>query len=333
MLYGDPMAYRLIYSSAIFPRDSPLTWPEFFQINLPWLWQTFWGGPTPGDFSSLLLVLFAVLSLVGAIGAITFFFSSKENQVRLCLALLAAWLTLIFAAQVEFIRTSGGTDQGRYLFPAIGSFAILTILGFENWVSRLVPRRLKQVRAEAGFRGFARPRLLYIAFISAMATLSLLVLFVNTIPAYARPPQVGEAILGEADRHLDVNFSNLFALRGYSLSTRNLRAGESLKVTLYWQSLGRTRISYRVFVHLVGQKGRVAGGKDVVPDQGAYATVLWQPGDWIQDSITFATAPDAYPGTYQLEVGLYPFGQPDNRLNLAGSDQDHVLVDAIEVAR
>jgi hypothetical protein len=331
VLYGDPMAYRLVFASAIFPRDLPLTWAELFQINLPWLWQTFWGGPTPGDFAPPLLVILLALTLFAGRGAVLSFVSSRDNNTRAILALLALWLTFIFGAQVEFIRTSGGTDQGRYLFPAIGSFAILWVAGLNESFSRLG----LWVNRHLGDRASITPRayipILSIACILAFLALALIVLFANTIPAYARPPESSAAVLTHAERQLDANFSNALALRGYSLSRREVRRGDSLRVTLYWQSLAPMRESYRVFVHLLDAKGHVAGGKDVVPEQGAYATVLWQPGEWIEDTITLTTARDALPGVYQLEIGLYPYGRPDDRMNLEGSAEDRVLLDAIEV--
>lgn len=331
VLYGDPMAYRLIYASAIFPRDLPLTWAELFQINLPWLWQTFWGGPTPGDFPPFLLVLLLALTFLGALGAVLFFISMRDKDARAIPALLALWLAFIFAAQIQFIRTSGGTDQGRYLFPAIASFAILWVLGLNELASPLGGWARRRVR-EKNITAFqAVPPVFTIACLFAFVALALFVLFANTIPAYARPPELSASILARAEKQVDANFSNTLTLRGYSLSTRNMRRGDSLSVTLYWQTLAQMHESYRVFVHLLGDKGRVAGGKDVVPEQGAYATVLWKPGEWIQDTITFTTAPDAAPGVYQLEIGLYPFGHPDDRVNLEGSDEDRVLLDAIEV--
>lgn len=324
VLYGDPMAYRLIYASAIFPRESPLTWAELFQINLPWLWQTFWGGPTPGDMAPELLAVLLVMSALAGFGAILFFVFTKDRDTRAVLALLAIWLVLIFGAQIEFIRTSGGTDQGRYLFPAIGSFAVLLVTGIAAILA-------KATRWFGVSTARVRAPTFSIVWTLAFLALALLILFAYTIPAYARPPQLSQAILESADKQIDANFSDIVALRGYSLSTRNLRPGDSISVTLYWQSLHTTQVSYREFVHLVAPNNRVAGGKDVIPSQGAYATVLWQPGDWVQDSITFAVAHDAVPGIYQVEIGLYPYGQPDDRLNLAGSDEDRVLVDAVLV--
>lgn len=331
VLYGDPLAARLVYVSAIFPRESPLTWEELFQINLPWLWQTFWGGPTPGDLAPAFPAVLLGLSALSAAGAVWFFLSERDRDTRAVLVLLGGWLALIFAAQIEFIRTSGGTDQGRYLYPAIASFAVLGALGIAYLVSRAVNSFRRSTPSARQWGAQLGAPILSILCAMTFLAFALFVLFAYTIPAYARPPQLSERILSHADQRLDANFSNIMALRGYSISTRSLRPGDEVNVTLYWQSLNATKVSYRVFVHLVGEKNRVAGGKDVVPAQGAYATVLWQPGDWVQDSITFNTSPDAVPGVYQVEIGLYPYGQPGDRLNLAGSDQDHVLVDAVKV--
>lgn len=331
ILYGDPLAARLVYFSAIFPRESPLTWAELFQINLPWLWQTFWGGPTPGDLAPAFPAILLVLSALGAAGAVWFFLAEQDSDTRAVLTLLGGWLALIFAAQIEFIRTSGGTDQGRYLYPAIASFAGLWVLGITYLTSRVVKSLRHTIPSARQSAGQLSAPILSIMCVLTFLAFALFVLFAYTIPAYARPPQLNEQILSHADQRLDANFSNIVALRGYSISTRSLHPGEAVSVTLYWQSLHATKVSYRVFVHLVGENNRVAGGKDVVPAQGAFATVLWQPGDWVQDSITFNTSPDAVPGVYKLEVGLYPYGQPEDRLSLAGSDQDHVLVDAVKV--
>ncbi len=332
ILYGDPMAYRLLYASAMFPREQPLTWPELWNISLPWLWQTFWGGPTPGDFSPPLLIILGVLTALGLIGSVVAFLRQRDFSVRAVLILLAGWLAFILVAQLQFMRTSGGTDQGRYLFPAIASFAILFVFG----QIEITERTSAWAGSRVGTHSAHRPthsltHILSFTLILVPVLLAIYVLVANTLPAYARPPQSDETILSRADQKLDANFSNQLALRGYALSARSLGRGEMLNVNLYWQGLVSMRRSYRVFVHLVDQNGRVAGGTDVVPYHGSYATVLWQPGEWVADSVSFPVNNNARAGTYQIEVGLYPAEQPDNRLNLVNSDQDRVLLDAIEV--
>ncbi len=42
ILYGDPLATRLVSVSALFPRTGDLTLAELVQISLPQIWTTFW---------------------------------------------------------------------------------------------------------------------------------------------------------------------------------------------------------------------------------------------------------------------------------------------------
>jgi hypothetical protein len=320
-LYGDPAALALINASAIFPRATPPTLFELFYINLPWLWQTFWGGPVPGDFSPFLLgtlTLLACLALLG-LGVRTvrnlkrlraLFFFEPPFPI---LIVLVGWLVFIVVSQIQFIRISGGTDQGRYLFPAMASFAILFIVGLRQF-------------------HLLRTPLLYLLPLF-LFSVALAVPFAYVLPAYLRPSHQTKDLLLRADKTLNANFANQIALRGYSLPARSVRRGDTLRVTLYWQALARMQESYRVFVHLVDEQGRVAGGNDYVPVRGAYATVLWPPDDWVQDTASLVIASDAIAGTYQLEVGLYPFGKPDERLDRADADEDRVLLDAIEVVQ
>lgn len=362
-LYGDPFALRLINLSAIFPRESPLTLPELFQISLPWLWQTFWGGPVPGDFSPALLWLLTALVAASLVGLGLWFARFLHREVRASeydtyalAALLAAWLGLILIAQLQFMRTSGGTDQGRYLFPAIASFAILVVLGWAHLGARvagfILARRtnrsvpllhsLAAARDDGGEDGPAkmdpacasvlpRARAFWWAISLAFFALALYVPFAYVQPAFARPAERTAAVVQRAQNRVNADFGGVMALRGYSLDTRSLRPGDMLQVTLFWEALGPMRQSYRVFVHLVDAAGRMPGGKDVIPVRGAYATVLWTPGEWVMDPIWFPVERTARPGLYQLEVGIYPFGEPDNRVNLAGSDEDRVLLDQVEV--
>src|SRR5207247_330605 len=70
ILYGDPLAYRLLNASAIFPRETPLTFAEFWQINLPWFWQTFWVGHTPGDVGPEIYFALALVTLLASVGLV-----------------------------------------------------------------------------------------------------------------------------------------------------------------------------------------------------------------------------------------------------------------------
>ncbi len=307
-LYGDPLAYRLMTVSALFPRSGPLTLPELLQISLPWMWQTLWGGPTPGDFSPLLLVVGALLALLGLAGTIVFAIRNPGFEIRATLALLATWLGTMLIAQVQFIRTTIGADQGRYLFPAISVLALFMALGLTTLFSGWLPTR----------------------GVSAAITLAflLLALFVPaayTLPAYGRPALLSLDDVARIQHPMDVRFQDQLQFLGYDLEARTVKPGDTLHVTLYWRALARMSDSYRVFVHLIGDNDTSAGGVDVIPARGSFPTLYWQPDNMLRDVVTIPVAPNAPPGKYDLEIGLYPVGNPSGRL-VADTGQDAVRV-------
>jgi 4-amino-4-deoxy-L-arabinose transferase-like glycosyltransferase len=92
---------------------------------------------------------------------------------------------------------------------------------------------------------------------------------------------------------------------GYDLDTGAARVGETLSLTLYWQALRPMDTSYSVFTHLLGPANEVVAHKDGVPQEGAYPTTLWQPGEVIADTYRLGLAPDMLPGNYPVEIGMY----------------------------
>ncbi len=327
-LYGDPLAYKLIAASALPPRDAPLTFAELTQINLPWLWQTFWGGPTPGDFPQILLTIFLVTSFLALIGFM-FHVLRLKNQLGanrlLILGLLLAWLAFIFIAQLQFIRTASGTDQGRYLFPAIVTFALIFVLGS----SEIVWRFFSRVRRTFPFSLAQRAVSIFTtAFFIALAAF---VLFAYTLPAYAQPAPFNPTTLAQRGAPLDANFENGMSLRGVSLSSRAVSCNEKLGVTLFWTTDARIKETYRVFAHLVNAQGNVAGNKDVIPGRGAFPTVYWKAGEWLEDTIYVPINRGARSGTYNVIVGAYKFGEPEQRVNLKNSQEDFVIVGDVQL--
>ena len=91
-------------------------------------------------------------------------------------------------------------------------------------------------------------------------------------------------------------------LAGYSLSSRLLRPGDTLTVTLFWQARGAVPRDYTTFVHLLDSNFQTTGGHDAVPQP---ATTMWAAGQIITDTHSFMVSPSARPGAYQLEIGLY----------------------------
>ena len=325
MLYGDPLAYRLMTTSAIFPRAGPLTPPELFQISLPWLWQTFWGGPTPGDIALAILVGLGVLTLLASIGMILYVIRNSKFEIRNSILLLGAWLAFILIAQVQFIRTTTGADQGRYLFPAISVITLFFVLGLIE-LSRFVSH-ISNLQSRISSFQFVICSFVICSF----AALALFVPFAYTLPAYARPPLLSPNDLTHISYPLSATFVDQFQLLGCDLDTRAAKPGDTLRVTLYWRALAPMNESYRVFVHLIGQGDRSAGGADVIPARGAFPTVYWKPGDTLLDVVQIPIASNAPPGKYEIEVGAYPVGKPGERLATESGD-DRVIISALKIA-
>lgn len=136
---------------------------------------------------------------------------------------------------------------------------------------------------------------------------------------------------GQVPNPLRIDFLDNISLVGYRFSSRTLRPGEPVTVTLVWQARGPVSAEYTTFAHLLDEAGQTRGGHDAVPSR---PTSTWQAGEVIADVHTFVVAPDAPPGLYQIEASLYT--QPDlSRLALAQSEgaegADRVLLGPLRV--
>lgn len=344
ILYGDPLAARLVSISALFPRTGELTLAELMQISLPQFWTTFWGGPTPSDFSTVILVVLALATLVAAIGMLIHVRRITNYQLLISLYFLSSWLVLLFLAMLQFIRTTQGGDQGRYLFPALSAFAIFFVLGLsqiaeeiqnskfkiQNYVSRIA-FHVSHFTHLSPSQSPVTQSPISVFLILLFLALALAVPFAYTLPAYARPTLLSSQDLARFSNTATTIFANQIELVGYELGSRSYKTGETMRVSLYWRALAPMPESYRIFVHLVGPKDSSAGGIDVIPARGAFPTVYWKPGDALRDDYSLPISAIAAPGKYSLEVGLYPMGKPGDRLVALGSGDDRVLLASVKI--
>jgi len=102
---------------------------------------------------------------------------------------------------------------------------------------------------------------------------------------------------------LEVNLENKLKLIGYDLDSTNIKRGNALLLTLYWQGFERLQEDYKVFVHL--ETDRIWGQEDHVPVCGTRPTTTWLPGEVIVDRYSLLIDPQTPAGSYPILVGMY----------------------------
>ena len=83
------------------------------------------------------------------------------------------------------------------------------------------------------------------------------------------------------------------------------RPGEPLPVALRWRVLGKIDAYYSVFVKLLDAGGNTVSGWDGQPRDGDAPTLLWVPGEMVEDLVTLAVPAGLPAGEYAVEVGMY----------------------------
>ena len=74
---------------------------------------------------------------------------------------------------------------------------------------------------------------------------------------------------------------------------------------LEWRALGKIDAYYSVYVKLLDAGGNAVAGWDGQPQNGAAPTLLWAPGEMVEDLVTLEVLGDLPAGEYAVEVGMY----------------------------
>ncbi len=156
-------------------------------------------------------------------------------------------------------------------------------------------------------------------------------------------PEAGTAIrAGDAvtltvssgsDVTLETNFDDRILLEGAVLEQGSFQPGDILGVTLRWRALARIDERYVVFLHLLGTDGSMVTQDDSQP---YLPTNQWNQGIEIVDPHQLTIPPGTPSGRYELRVGMYPAGQPGDRVPVVdpGRTEDEsnsVLVVTLDV--
>src|SRR5690606_16295995 len=129
---------------------------------------------------------------------------------------------------------------------------------------------------------------------------------------YAVPPAATAGIETAAD----VRFGEAIRLRGYTPRGQEVRPGDIVQVTLFWETDRRLEQRYKVFLHLLDQQGQLVAQRDSEPGGGLALTTTWEAGEPVVDNHGVLVSPALAPGAYQLVLGLYNIADPNSRLPL-----------------
>lgn len=120
-------------------------------------------------------------------------------------------------------------------------------------------------------------------------------------------------------QEVSANFGSLIELTAAEFPAQPTPPGQPLYLTLHWKSLAPTDVRYTVFAHLVDANSQKLGQMDSEPVAGTRPTSNWKPGESIRDTLAIVVKPDATPGQYVIEVGLYELAS-GQRLPVLGPD-------------
>jgi 4-amino-4-deoxy-L-arabinose transferase-like glycosyltransferase len=139
---------------------------------------------------------------------------------------------------------------------------------------------------------------------------------------------------------LQTDFGDGVRLVGYDLAAEELKADDTVDLTLYWQALEAIGQRYKVFTHVLGEvynpeRGNLLWGQqDNEPVGGTRATSSWRIGEIIVDAYGIALDPGIPGGRYAIEVGLY---EPATGKRLSVLDDegnavaDHLILTYVQV--
>jgi 4-amino-4-deoxy-L-arabinose transferase-like glycosyltransferase len=305
ILYGDFTGMSLgAYANlpdrpAFLPlRSSPPTWAEAGRVA----WETFrrywahYGVVGMPDWINVLLVVLSVL----LIGGLLYLLLTRRLQAVVAsrrAAVFALLVTLFYLIQIAvFFAVSANGGQVRYVYAGFGAMAVVSQLGLLGILKWLLRGRAGESLAAA------------IIPVAVLIPLSLYGALGVLRPAYDLPRLVSNPaqLAEEYDQPAYIRFGGTITLFGYRIEPRVAHPGDTIWVTLCWQSGGPLEEALPYGVHIVDQDDAKIGERNTHPGLGMYPTLYWQAGVAFCDHVRVPLSREARtPEVYRVTLRYF----------------------------
>ena len=318
-VYGDLTGLD-VFIAVQGTRDGPLTWSDWIG-EFGTFYRSFWGlfggvNVAAPEFFYQVSNLLVLLGLAGwGVGL-----WKRRLKPRPGMVLALAWLAVMVVLLLRWTIIDS-SFQGRLIFPALGVFNILWLLGLAGWGRERLGRWL-----QGG---------LVLWFLLAAVALP----WISIRPAYAYPEPL--ASVPETARFGPITFhatDGELQLVGVELPAGQsvTPAGDPVELVLYWQATTPVAADYVSSVHLLGRNAGSVGQVNRYPGWGMIPTSAWQVGEIWRDTYHVRAARDAAaPTRLQVSVGLYDTaaGSSLPAFDPSGSPLDLVVAGSARLAQ
>lgn len=208
-------------------------------------------------------------------------------DVALLVAHLAIYAALVLLRYTLFPAWS--TSQGRHLYPALLSFAVIASLG---WAQIFGGRDRAMAWSLGG---------------------GMVAICVMLIPVFFRPVYYPFLPLVTAhpdawpiENRLEIKYDGGLRFEGYALHHDLVRAGDAIPLMLYWRAEAKQHRDYLAEVCLHDESGTVVTCYRSHPVGGRYPMRAWEEGYLIKDAVFVPTPACLAPGAYRLTLAVRP---------------------------
>ncbi|NOZ05526.1 MAG: hypothetical protein GXP41_04120 [Chloroflexi bacterium] len=295
--FGDPLGWAAT-RAVTDPRLSSLTPDDYLGI-VTGAYASFWGAI--GGAGHLLLpkailiplVLLTLLAIggLGRLFAKTWPARKSLTPAKAPILILVAHLAIVLVAFGFWSRSVLGTGQGRLLFPALPTIAIL----FTRGLAGTVP---------LGWR-----KRLLTAFPVLMFLFGFAALWLWVRPTYAQVKRTANPPLPAEIRPADFQFGDGLQLTGYhwpaSVGDR-IAPGTTMTLTLVWRAGEDLRQDMRLQLKLLDRHGNVVWLKEGTPSAGWDTTDRWLAGNVVVAYHRITLPDDAPAGWTRLLASVRP---------------------------